>query len=601
MKKVNISFRTLIKKLMIDLELDKGSQVYVNRRLECEGFTFLTKTLPLLSAAVLRSLELGYFDRPTNFSWKGASLEFCSSWLGRIFDTRTGLLLPEPDPYAIYSIRQLCDYVYKLTVPFSSKELKRAEDDYLHDEELVIGKNVDMVFVEEVRKNFNTIYPRISDATIDQLACFTARYTNGSFFESEKLRIPHYIFKKLPDSFTGTCRRSLRALSGLFRPYKSANTPIKLVDEGKCSQVLFVPKDSRGPRVISKEPLHLLRMQMAYFDFMVKSLEKYSHKRINFKSQEVNRELAYQGSLSQTSVTLDLSKASDMMSMVLCKHVFRDSPLIRYFITNVRSTHTRLPSGKVIQLNKLAGMGSGLTFPTMALLIQLCVVTAVKQRTGLPLKEIARNVYVYGDDLIIPRGWYNYAQTGLSSAGFVVNQKKCFRFSHFRESCGADFYKGVSVVPVRLKLSNSDFGTSRGFLGKKRFILSDDSVINQLYQHTRELHNSHLVNTKEYIDRELGKALGDAYRIPVSGDSPCMGVYTDPMFTSGIDTVRNRLVPTSVKRRVKDCCPYKHLGSFFNTPSASPFEERDFSQFGVLAEPRKVTIKLRSVPDIVAR
>lgn len=585
----HLTFDPLVvaKKLAADLGLDNKSTAYLLRRIKNEGLKFLTKTLPKLSKALLASLEKGFFQRPKDFRWKGASLEFCSSWLNLIFNRR-GILRNDACPYAIKNIRQLCEYFYKLVTPFSEKDIQEAEDKYV---ELEQGfPEASNEWADEVRITFENLYPNISRETPDGVFQHSRpRFGPGSYAGSQKCPVPHHIYKNKSDSIIGTTNDTYSAYSGYFKPYASSKTPIKTTSEGKTSEVVIVPKDSRGPRIISKEPLHLLKGQMAFFDWLSSSLQFSSRKRINFTDQTINQNLAREGSIKQNIATLDLKDASDRMGFSLARRVFRNSPALRWFVLNARSTHTVLPSsGKIIPLKKLSGMGSGLTFPIMALLIQCSVVTSVRKRVRhLSLKDIAERVYVYGDDIIIPKVWYDIAVDGLCLSGFKVNTEKSYRHSHFRESCGGDYYKGVSVGPVRLKLSNNR-SKLRSFAPNSTFTVVGDAAILQLERHCRELVRNGFPNLSEFFYRKIEYSL-KVKLPPVSGDSPVLGRYE---ITAPLPNFSERevLVPSAVTSVDVNTCPYKYLSRFFNK-----VDDSVRYVFGELSRPRAIKLQKRVV------
>lgn len=593
--RVRIYWRSCVKSLSRDVGLDPISCKYVHRRLNAEGVTFLTKTLPELSKSVLRSLELGYFDRPTNFAWKGASLRYFTVWLDKIFDEQ-GIVRENVCPYALKALRQFCEYFYKLTLPFSPKAEKKAEATVRRIEEEIASTERNYEFLDKAASVFQKVFPEICRTTLTDVFNQSApRYGPGTFAGSQDKKIPFYVYKEMPDSEIGTCLLKHEGISGHFKPYPSSNTPIKLVEDVLYSETLFVPKDSRGPRNISKEPLHLLRLQMAYFDWLSSSLEQESKRRINFVDQSKNRKLAQLSSMTREYATLDLKEASDRVSLSVVSWVFQKCPAISWFLRNARTTHTKLPISKeIIPLKKLSGMGSGLTFPTMALLIYVCILTSVHHNTYLPLKSIRGKVYVYGDDVIVPRKWYKYAIEGLQAAGLMVNKTKSFTNSFFRESCGGDFYNGIPVAPVRLKLTNNGATRSDSAYYKQGLSLYSDEALLQLDRHARELVKTGHITLAEYYYSLLKKHFGDPYG-PVSGDSPCLGVWTE--HDDNKDIPEDRYVPVPIIEKSSRTCPYKYLGRFFKYISEDLWE----GAFGALARPRRLKLKLSPVPGVVRR
>jgi len=55
---------------------------------------------------------------------------------------------------------------------------------------------------------------------------------------------------------------------------------------------------------------------------------------------------------------------------------------------------------------------------------------------------------IYGDDIIIPIEYTDVVVRYLEAYALKVNINKSFSKGNFRESCGADFYKGIPVKPV---------------------------------------------------------------------------------------------------------------------------------------------------------
>jgi hypothetical protein len=236
--------------------------------LRVEGLKFWTVTLPKLAKTVLRSIEKGFFDRTglTDFAWKGRSLRYFRSLLNRIFDAKSGKLLQNPCAGALSSLRQILEYVYKLAIDFDGKVLTQSEKKYEQIQIRVASFPYEFSWVERLRKNSETYYSELFKASPDAILSEGPRFGPGSVaFGSERPRSPFYEWKLMPDSVIGTCMHSLRAYSGYFKPFPGAPTRIKLVESHKTAEVLFVPKDSRGPRVISKEPPHVIKAQMAFF------------------------------------------------------------------------------------------------------------------------------------------------------------------------------------------------------------------------------------------------------------------------------------------------------------------------------------------------
>lgn len=614
-KHVTIDFEKVLNSLSTDLGLDQISVSYIRKRFRFEGLQFATVTLPKLVKAVLKGVSCGWFFhknrsfdlRPTQFAWKSRSLVLFTSLLNRIFDSE-GFLNKDPKEVAdaLGKIRQVCEYLYKLATSFLPHQLRCAEESYIEREQLN-ARNVsklDPNWCEELRRNFEKFYPRCSRAVPHQiLGSFRPRFTAGAFYGSENFTQPFCEVKLWPDALIGTCSDAFRAFSGYFKPFPSAPTRVSVVREQRNCKVLFVPKDSRGPRVISKEPLHTLRAQMSYFDFLSTTLEYETAGRINFRDQEVNKRLAKEASIDGSRATLDLKEASDSVLLALVRRVFRNSAGLRYFLNAARSTHAELPSGKTVKLNKLAGMGSGLTFPTMALIIHLSVCTHVSRVLQLPYNSVSKEVYVYGDDLIVPSDWYELSREALSLSQLRVNEDKSFSTGLFRESCGGDYYGGYEVTPVRLKLTSADLPTPdllKSRQSKRWSARLGDAGALQLERHCRELVSKGMFTLSEYYYSCLEKRFGP---LPtVSGESPLIGRYDHPSRVTLLHEKAWSPAPFRIESR--QYCPYKYLGQVLGSSTQeatravilgeNPVQRR----YGEIAVPRKVRLLRRLVSHV---
>lgn len=241
-----------------------------------------------------------------------------------------------------------------------------------------------------------------------------------------------------------------------------------------CAKVLLVPKDARGPRLISCEPRETMWIQQGVLGKFVTCLEAHPLTKglVNFTDQSINNYQAYRASITRDSATLDLKDASDRISMNLVRAIFPRNWVDA--LEACRSGATELPDGTVVELSKFAPMGSALCFPVMALTIwSLLTAAANMSQTERSVKAsgaLARAnkafawdnpVYVYGDDIIVPSSFAECAMLVLESVGLTVNTNKSFVRSLFRESCGGEYYNGWEVTPVRLRMLPDDDVPSR--------------------------------------------------------------------------------------------------------------------------------------------
>jgi hypothetical protein len=207
------------------------------------------------------------------------------------------------------------------------------------------------------------------------------------------------------------------------------------------SRLTSVPKSAEIERTICIEPLINVMLQLgtdSYIKGRLKRLWKY-----DLSTQEYNQILAKEASEYGTFATVDLSSASDMISLMICL-LFLPEAWYSYLI-DLRSPGTEI-DGKFVPLEKISSMGNGYTFALETVIFAALTRYAIKKS-----KTQERRSAVYGDDIVIPTAAYPILKELLSLCGFSVNTEKSFSDGPFRESCGADFYKGINVRPLFLK------------------------------------------------------------------------------------------------------------------------------------------------------
>jgi hypothetical protein len=217
------------------------------------------------------------------------------------------------------------------------------------------------------------------------------------------------------------------------------------------ARVVLVPKDSRGPRIISCEPALMQYMQQGLAVKMVRRLEQHpvTRGKLNFSDQTINRSLALFGSRNREYCTIDLKDASDRVSKSLVEMLFPEF-LLPYLMA-LRSESTLLPDGRLLEMKKYAPMGSALCFPVEALVFHSLACASIGLKTQRRARDV-REVYTYGDDIIVPSEHFETVVTALEAFGLQVNRDKCYVRGYFRESCGCDAYKGADVTPVKIRV-----------------------------------------------------------------------------------------------------------------------------------------------------
>nr|UJQ85192.1 MAG: putative replicase protein [Leviviridae sp.] len=224
------------------------------------------------------------------------------------------------------------------------------------------------------------------------------------------------------------------------------------------SKLISVPKTLSGPRLIASEPVAHQWCQQAVKDFLVGSLWRTPlGSAVHFRDQTPNQRLAREASHTQSHVTVDLSSASDRLSCWVVERIFRRNSSL---LEALHATRTRWvvntidrKSPKYHVLKKFACMGSACTFPVQSYVFAIACTAAVLFVRQLPrtirgCREAAREVLVFGDDMIVPIDCWGTLRGILGYLGLEVNCNKTFDTGKFRESCGVDAYDGHDVTPT---------------------------------------------------------------------------------------------------------------------------------------------------------
>jgi len=460
----------------------KNTVQKVFKRTSSEGEGFLTKTLPSLGKAFDKALSL---NAPLNAAdlrfetQEGSSLpRFLGELFNRVLD-HSGAPLQEPCTDSIGWIRQVCYLFYKYELPYSEQleqevisRFEKTEDDLL-----TISNELD-----KLELTVNAIDPHVRPAKCPVTRADTTRKARRLLSNLFVSFDPTDISPRHGPGAVATKQR-------LWEKYRWVNICGRIINmyhldayffasaghvcdsyqdfhslgtESLPAKVVLVPKDSRGPRLISCEPVDFQWVQQGLGRALVKHVEHYHGLRLKgkkgkeppyfkegtawnvfFTDQSPNQRGALLGSLTGDYVTLDLKDASDRVSVSLVRLLFPAH--IWDYLEACRSCSTVLPSGKELTLRKYAPMGSCLCFPVMALTIWALLTARA------PDQDTADSILVYGDDVIVKRAYALDAIEQLESFGLVINRDKSCIKGFFRESCGVDAFKGVNVTPVRIR------------------------------------------------------------------------------------------------------------------------------------------------------
>jgi hypothetical protein len=459
----------------------------IQGRVEHEGLSFLTITLPTFGKDFQKSLDLGYVDRRlfTGFQRKGELPRFLGGFLDRVFDRSSGRLLDVPDIDAILAIRQLSLMFGKMLLPCSDARVEAAMSNYIQCEKEVRFR--DGVRRESQVRDFkrmsSLLFRHVFTEADREIFNYRVVPKHGPGATAEKLTSNgKYRLRQWPIRL----EEIFPALEMLLpsSSYYDELSDVDFLEPGSeiPVRVISVPKTLKTPRVIGIEPAAMQYSQQAILPLMLKGIkgDHLLNSLIGFDDQSPNQELARVGSLTGSLATLDLSEASDRVSNQLVRDMLSPWPHLHAAVDASRSRKADVPGFGVQRLAKFASMGSALCFPIEAMVFTTVIFLGIEESLGRPLRRkdiyaFADEVRVYGDDLIVPVRHVRSVVRALEAFGFLVNTDKSFWSGKFRESCGKEYYAGddVSIVKVRTMLP-----TRRRHVSE---IISTVSLRNQLY------------------------------------------------------------------------------------------------------------------------
>jgi len=503
----------------------------VFRRVEHEGLSFLTITLPSLGKATQKWMDLGQAGTHPSFEKDGSLPRFMGGYLSRVFDRSSGALLDDPCIDSIIAIRQLTLMFGKLLVPCSPARTRAAMQNFIECEQDVRQTDKDLsqedlvefremssllfreVFTQMERDlHYGQLLPKHGPGAVADGLTSNGKYQSRSWtrrledvFPSYEYLIPNLHFRDELDEVN------------ILEP--GAELPVKVVS---------VPKTLKTPRIIAVEPTCMQYTQQALLRCFLAAhgRDELLRDLIGFDDQSPNQRLAHDASLNGETATLDLSDASDRVSNQLVRTMVGHWPLLNRAIDATRSRRAEVPGHGVIRLAKYASMGSALCFPMEAMVFTTMIFIGIQRSLNVTMtlkdiKSFRNSVRVYGDDLIVPVDHVPMIVQTLEHFGARVGLDKSFWTGRFRESCGKEYFNGTDVSLVRVRQAlPSTITDAPG-------VISAVSLRNQLYL-------AGYWKTVEWLDKKLGSLLKAGYPYvlptsPVLGRVSFLGYQSDRM------------------------------------------------------------------------
>lgn len=477
----------------------------ISERVKGEGLSFVTITLPRFCQDFEQALARSYVVSTDfqGFRKTGLLPSFLKGLTTLVFDQSSGRLLDDPDVNAIFFVRQVCLYAKKIRLPCTERRNRAAFRQYVEtDNETRLASrmltNADLSAFEAMSdKLFSDVLSK-TDIFVG-LGLHIPKHGPGATADrlvaNRKFDLPTWPSRLERNLFPAS---GFRAASFSDPVYTDCPGIIESRFEPPV-KVVLVPKTQKSPRIIAMEPAHIQYAQQSILEILVRELENDDlvGKMIRFTDQIPNQELARRGSINGDFATLDLKEASDRVPLRLVTRLLKPYLPLTRAIMACRSQNASVPGFGVLHLSKFASMGSALCFPVEAMVFLTLVFLGIERERGRPLtipeiKLLRNSVRVFGDDIIIPTRYAHSVTLTLQTFGSVVNTAKSFYSGNFRESCGGEYFKGVSVKPVRL---------TEVLPGSRRHAEEFIATVS----HRNQLYKAGLWATAQCLDAYLGK------------------------------------------------------------------------------------------------
>lgn len=429
----------------------------LKKRFDAEGISFLTVTLPSLSKSLFTYLESGVSHYPGFKLKRGQNYPV---FLQRMFTEIYSDVQSDRSRISVGLIYQLSVFTKKLKGPYPHRVLlKQAEDFCINDVMLGITTNVTADGLQPILMHARCIINQIFDG-YDVFTDRRAKPRPGpgatnTYVDKHMRYEPHMLYEKL-DHIMPYKEWFYPGLTGYHvnkaRNYRSLLKKRRYEPTARYHQVDKQVGEARG---ICIEENEAMWYQQAVKNGIYAWVEEHPETRgkVNFSKQEINQQLALHSSKSRRRATIDMKSASDNVLRELVRSMFCEQPQLCEVLMHLSTQIIAFPTLGLppLRTEKFAPMGSALCFPIMALVHYALIRAIILQSNVQNRFALSKQVFVYGDDIILPSTCVQAVYDWLPMFGMKINQNKSFVNSLFRESCGVHAYDGVDITPVFLK------------------------------------------------------------------------------------------------------------------------------------------------------
>jgi len=498
--------------------------VSLEKRFNNQGVGFIQKSLPNLFNNLLRYLETGVSLYPEFALQKGTKHP---RFLRRLFEVIYDCDSSDKDQaLAMQIMYQLTAAFKKLEGPYSTKVLRDSLADFVSVDEDLAKCNITTGAAGIIMKHAQAVITQLF-SSYDPDDGQMERPSPGSGATAtaleKNLRFrPRVLYEQLDDVYDhdvwfNTAYQYL--FGGTAVDYGTALRSDSKVTQFPRSRFKYINKKLGTPRGICIEENETQCFQQGLrkpIYAFVEASPRTSGK-VNFTDQSVNRDLALESSRTRSKATIDMKEASDRVWREVVFTLFLYTPILDK-LSAVSTRMIELPDGlgqrKYMFANKYAPMGSGVCFPVMSL-THWALIQGIIASSQMPdSSRLCREVYVYGDDIIVPSQCAELVYKYLPLFGMKINEEKSYVNSYFRESCGCHAYKGYDITPAFIKKIISRSTKS-----------SDSCTLMSLISKEHRLKSNMFVETAKYLRTSCHKLYGDLPN--VNHGSPLVGWKSD--------------------------------------------------------------------------
>jgi len=436
-------------------------------RVYSEGASFIRVTLPQFGKALDQGLVSGRLLCPAGFALKRGTLlpKYLHSVISRVWDPETAMLKSDACEDSIQFLRQWFLLDSKLfsepTVQQRNKAVQGFKDRMANLRKkkiqtdhpaLVLAKSIIGIVLR--RLDLQLIEPGHGPGSVAEGLDREQRWEFLSWPAKAEREYPYHMYGAV------SIRAILERGKGIPLTHRSVT---------RCC---LVPKDFKGPRLISAESAATQFLQQGQMKKIMQYIDKHRliRRSMRLNDQTFNQKRA-ERAYAACQATLDLSDASDTISVPLFWYLFSEVPDLRRKLMSTRSDYLRFEDD-LIKITAFAPMGSATCFPIESIIFwSLAMATVVmtssvrvnrskRNRSGRKptsdpllnwrnLRNAAEMVAVFGDDIIVPDHALQPLLGTLQEIGCVPNMSKTCWTTPFRESCGTEWFRDRDVTVVR--------------------------------------------------------------------------------------------------------------------------------------------------------